>query len=92
MIATSETGSLGRLWLQKKFWANSDRDHVLAKWLDRERNGAEAGSIERRVTIPTSRGIYPSACPAKIILFIGAAHEGTVRWPRLPGAALRLRP
>ena len=44
MFTTSETVSPGRLWPQKKFWANSDRVHVLAKWLDRERNGAEAGS------------------------------------------------
>ena len=28
MIATSETGSRGRLWLQKKLWASSERDRA----------------------------------------------------------------
>jgi hypothetical protein len=126
MVVKSETGSLGRLWLQKKLWANSDsdrasvslrqalsevrralgparevliadrrsvsldlaiidlvprqghqeflegsrlgnRDHVLAKWLDRERNGTKAGKSKLRAAKAAPCDTGHSDCSAQII-------------------------
>jgi len=136
MIATSETGSRGRLWLQKKLWSTSDRDrasvslrqalsevrralgpvrdlleadrrsvcldmsqiavaprhkdqeflegiglgdrdHVLAKWLDRERSCAEPIAFETPLYAPVSRPVQRSDCPPRIIFYTSGEDSQT---------------
>ena len=136
MIATSETGSRGRLWLQKKLWSESDRDrasvslrqalsevrralgpardllqadrrsvsldmtkiavaerqgdqeflegiglgdrdHVLAKWLDRERNEAAADAQSGALFAPVSRPLHRPEGRPKIVFYTSAEDAQT---------------
>ena len=136
MIATSETGGRGRLWLQKKLWSQSDRDRasvslrqalsevrrafgparhvlradrrsvsldmskmtlvarqgdqeflegiglgdrdpVLGKWLDRERNGAGASAPVASLVAPVSRPKPRAEGPAKVVFYTTAENART---------------
>ncbi len=136
MIATNDTGSRGRLWLQKKLWSTSDRDrasvslrqalsevrrclgpardllqadrrsvsldmerilvtapkegqeflegiglgdrdHVLAKWLERERTSPVSMSDDAFVVVAASRPTRRANAPPKIIFHTEGADSQT---------------